>query len=155
MKTTIIAIGKKHDTKIIQALEHYNKMLSSSFAPEWLLLDAKHTGVNSIESVKISEGKLLLTHTQPDDIVIVLDENGKQLSSPEFATTLQNYQNQAAKRVVFIIGGAFGLDESVKNRANFIWSLSKLVLPHQLVRLVLIEQLYRASTILAGKQYHY
>lgn len=155
MKILIIAIGKKHEPKLAAMLDHYEKMLSATLNPEWLLLDAKHSATNSSELVKVNEGKALLEPIRSDDTVIVLDEFGAQISSPELASKIHGYQNNSVKRLVFVIGGAFGLDQAVKNRADFTWSLSKLVMPHQLVRLVVIEQLYRATTILAGKQYHY
>ncbi len=155
MKIVILAIGKRHDPKLAESLLHYEKMLGRSFAPEWVLLDSGSTESTPGQHAKKLEGEQLLKHIKDDDSVIALDESGTQITSPEFAAKLQAYQNHAAKRVVFVIGGAFGLSEAIKLRADFTWSLSKLVFPHQLVRLVLLEQLYRASTILSGKQYHY
>jgi 23S rRNA (pseudouridine1915-N3)-methyltransferase len=84
-----------------------------------------------------------------------LDEKGKELSSPELAKFLQQRANEGNKNVVFLVGGAFGVDARIMKRANFTWSLSKLVFPHQLVRLILAEQLYRAATILRNEKYHH
>jgi 23S rRNA (pseudouridine1915-N3)-methyltransferase len=84
-----------------------------------------------------------------------LDEKGKQLSSEALAQFLQTRSNESSKNIVFLIGGAFGLDNQVLSKAKFIWSLSSLTFPHQLVRLILAEQIYRACTILRNEKYHH
>ena len=86
---------------------------------------------------------------------MLLDEKGKSLSSEGLATFLQTRANESTKKIVFLIGGAFGVDEKVKKRAQFVWSLSSLVFPHHLVRLILAEQLYRAATIIRNEKYHH
>jgi 23S rRNA (pseudouridine1915-N3)-methyltransferase len=98
---------------------------------------------------------MILEWLQPDDYLIALDERGKQTSSEELAAFIQQRANESRKRLIFLIGGAYGLDDVVLKRADFKWSLSKLVFPHQLVRLILAEQLYRACTILRGEKYHH
>lgn len=90
-----------------------------------------------------------------DDYLILLDEKGKQLTSESLAEFIQARANESIKKVVFLIGGAFGVDDSIFKRANFKWSLSQLVFPHQLVRLILVEQVYRACTILKNEKYHH
>lgn len=105
--------------------------------------------------LKKQEAALILQALQPDDQLLLLDERGKQLSSPDLAQLIQQKANESTRRIVFLIGGAFGVDESITRRANFVWSLSKLVLPHMLVRLVLAEQVYRACTILRNEKYHH
>jgi len=90
-----------------------------------------------------------------EDYLVLLDERGKQISSPELAGFLQQRANESTKRVVFLIGGAFGVDESVMKRADYTWSFSKLVFPHMLVRLVLSEQIYRACSIIRNEKYHH
>jgi 23S rRNA (pseudouridine1915-N3)-methyltransferase len=87
--------------------------------------------------------------------LILLDEKGKMLSSPGLANLMQQKANQSAQRIVFLIGGAYGVDDEIKKRANFTWSLSELVFPHMLVRLILAEQVYRACSILANEKYHH
>lgn len=154
MKIAIIAIGKKHDSKLANEIEHYSKMLGSS-SPNWILLDSQSLGSKDTQKTKTAEGKLILQNLKAEDKVVVLDERGKQLDSPEFADMLEKFQLNGTRRLVFVIGGAFGLEKTVINRADFVWSFSKLVFPHQLVRLIIMEQLYRATTILSGKQYHY
>ncbi|HTE31685.1 MAG TPA: 23S rRNA (pseudouridine(1915)-N(3))-methyltransferase RlmH, partial [Chryseolinea sp.] len=90
-----------------------------------------------------------------DDYLVALEERGKQLSSEGLADLLQARANDSTRRVIFLIGGAFGLHESVLKRAGLQWSLSTLVFPHQLVRLILAEQVYRACTILRNEKYHH
>lgn len=155
MKITILAIGKKHDPKLIAAIEDYSKRLAHYTKLEWRLVEAKLSASMNPEEVKQAETKVLLAHISPQDKIILLDETGTQLSSVENAQAIEKHLNKVTPHLVFIIGGAYGVTDGLKQRADFIWSLSKLVLPHQLVRLVLIEQLYRAFTILSGEKYHH
>jgi 23S rRNA (pseudouridine1915-N3)-methyltransferase len=92
---------------------------------------------------------------QEDDYLISLDERGKNVSSEDISILLQQRANDRTKKLVFLIGGAYGVDDIVSRRANFTWSLSKLVFPHMLVRLILAEQVYRACTILRNEKYHH
>ena len=96
-----------------------------------------------------------MQHIQKDDFVVLLDERGKQFTSTSLANFIQQRANESCKRIVFIIGGAFGVDELIVKRANYTWSLSNLVFPHMMVRLILAEQLYRACTILKNEKYHH
>jgi 23S rRNA (pseudouridine1915-N3)-methyltransferase len=155
MKITIFAIGKKHDAKLSSAIDEYTKRLSHYCPITWKLVDAKITASMNIEDIKKTETEAIMNQLKPDDKVILLDETGTLLSSVENANALQKHLNKATKHLVFIIGGAFGVTDELKQRANFVWSLSPLVFPHQLVRLILIEQLYRGFTILAGEKYHH
>jgi 23S rRNA (pseudouridine1915-N3)-methyltransferase len=86
---------------------------------------------------------------------VVLDERGKQMSSEGLSVFIQARANESTRQLIFLIGGAFGIDETVWQRANYKWSLSQLVFPHQLVRLILAEQVYRACTILKNEKYHH
>jgi 23S rRNA (pseudouridine1915-N3)-methyltransferase len=105
--------------------------------------------------LKKKEGAIILNWLEPDDYLVLLDERGKNITSTELATFLQKKADVGTKKIVFLIGGAFGVDPTVQQRAQFTWSFSKLVFPHQLVRLLLAEQLYRAGTILKNEKYHY
>ena len=155
MKITILAIGKKHDSKIAPAIDDYNKRLNHYTEVTWKLIEAKISSSMNTDQIKMVESDLLLKNIEPNDEVVLLDETGNQLSSVELSNRLQRYMNHGNKNVVFIIGGAFGVSEELMRRSNYTLSLSKLVYPHQLVRLILIEQLYRAYTILAGEKYHH
>lgn len=155
MKIAILAIGKKHEPKIEDMIEEYTQRLSRYVTFEWKLVEAKITASMTSAQIKAAESAVLLEKLRSSDIVIVLDEHGSELGSDLLAQRLEKFMNTSVQNVVFIIGGAYGVDESLKERADFIWSLSKLVFPHQLVRLILTEQLYRAHTILAGEKYHH
>jgi 23S rRNA (pseudouridine1915-N3)-methyltransferase len=105
--------------------------------------------------LKKREGEIILEMLGKDDYLVALDEHGRQMTSKKLAVFLQARANESNKRIVFLIGGAFGIDEPVLNRAQFKWSLSELTFPHQLVRLILAEQLYRACSILRNEKYHH
>ena len=107
------------------------------------------------QQVQNIESENLLSHIHSTDAVVLLDERGANLSSPALSEKLQSYMNQATHNLIIVIGGAFGVNQDVFKRADFVWSLSPLVFPHQLVRLIVIEQLYRAHTIIAGEKYHH
>jgi 23S rRNA (pseudouridine1915-N3)-methyltransferase len=105
--------------------------------------------------LKKKEGATVLELLHKTDHLVALDERGKQFTSEGLATFIQRRANESTRNLVFLVGGAFGLDEAVLKRADTIWSLSSLVFPHQLVRLILAEQLYRACTILRNEKYHH
>jgi 23S rRNA (pseudouridine1915-N3)-methyltransferase len=156
MKIIMASVGKAHDPELRAAIEQFTKRLSHYFPCEWRLLPpAKSNAQFSSETIKQAEATTILNTLQKNDILILLDERGKHLTSPELADLIQLQANRSIKTVVFLIGGAYGVDNSVQQRANFHWSLSKLVFPHQIVRLVLAEQLYRACTILRNESYHH
>ena len=156
MKLQFWSIGKPHETYIKTGVEDFTSRINKYFSADWLIIPSpKNAGVLKEAELKKQESKTILTTLQKDDVLILLDERGKLLSSPEVAQLIQQQANESAKRVVFLIGGAFGVDEEVKKRANIIWGLSKLVFPHMLVRLILAEQVYRACTILRNEKYHH
>lgn len=97
----------------------------------------------------------MLSALEDSDILVALDEKGKQWYSEDIADFIQQSANQSTRNIIFLIGGAFGLHESILKRANITWSLSNLVFPHQLVRLILAEQIYRACTIIRNEKYHH
>lgn len=150
MPVRIIAIGKKHESWVVDGISRYQERLHKPFDVEWVLLP--HSALDG-DQARQEESQRILSKLR-DEVVILLDERGKNWSSPELSSTLSGYFN-SSKNIVFIIGGAYGVDESIRARADYVWSLSKLVLPHQLVRLVLIEQLYRAQSIASGHPYHH
>jgi 23S rRNA (pseudouridine1915-N3)-methyltransferase len=105
--------------------------------------------------LKNKEGELILQQIKADDYLVLLDERGKQFSSEALANFIQQRANESKKTIVFLIGGAFGVSEAVFKRADYKWSLSPLVFPHQLVRLILAEQIYRACSINRNEKYHH
>jgi len=156
MKICLWSVGKPHENYITEGVNDFTNRVSRYFPVEWKLISPpKNAAVLSPFQLKKEEGLLVLDQLQKDDVLVLLDERGKQFSSPELADVLQQKANASVKRLVFLIGGAFGVDEAIAERANLKWSLSKLVFPHMLVRLILAEQLYRACTILRNEKYHH
>jgi len=148
---TILAIGKKHEPWITEGVDMYQKRLKQPFDIDWVLLP--HSSLEAAQARQEESGRIL-SKLADDSYVVLMDETGKNISTPEIASLLEK-QFVYAKPVVIVIGGAYGVDSQLIARANFVWSLSKLVFPHQLVRLVLIEQLYRAQEITRGGKYHH
>jgi 23S rRNA (pseudouridine1915-N3)-methyltransferase len=127
------------------------------YAPvSWQILPVpKNAGMLSEMDLKRLEGKMITEWLDKDTILVALDEYGKEMDSEGLASLLVKRGNMSTRKLVFLIGGAFGLDESVLNLADYKWSLSKLTFPHQLVRLILAEQVYRAYTIIKNEKYHH
>ena len=156
MKLQFWSVGKQHEDYIKAGVEDFTKRINKYFPADWLIIPAPKNAASLNEVVlKKQESITILQSLQQDDYLILLDERGKQVSSPELATIIQQRANESAKRLVFLIGGAYGVDEAIAKRANFTWSFSKLVFPHMLVRLILAEQVYRACTIIRNEKYHH
>jgi len=156
MKIILMSVGKSNEPYVKQGIEEFTKRLNKYFSTEWNIISPpKNAASLSDNELKLQEGKLILSQIQQDDFLILLDERGKQFSSPQLANFVQQRANESAKRLVFLIGGAFGVSNEIFTRANHTWSLSPLVFPHNLVRLILSEQLYRACTILRNEKYHH
>lgn len=148
---TILAIGKKHEPWVADGIERYQKRLQAPWNVRWALLP--HSTLEGPEA-RQNESQAILHKLSATDYVILLDERGKLLDSPALSAHLQQ-QFVNSHNIVLVIGGAYGVSDALIQRANFTWSLSPLVFPHQLVRLLLTEQLYRAQEIAAGKPYHH
>ena len=156
MKISLLAIGKSHEAYIKEGTEEFTKRISRYFPIEWNIIPVpKNAGMLSEMDLKKKEAEAILQWTRPDDFLVALDEKGKQLTSEGLTNLLETRMNESTKNLVFLIGGAFGLDEKILSKANFTWSLSQLTFPHQLVRLILTEQIYRACTILRNEKYHH
>ncbi len=156
MKIQFWTIGKPHERYIKEGVEDFTSRISKYFKVEWMIIPpVKNAATISETELKRLEAATILEKLNEDDVLILLDERGKNISSEELANLLQQKANASSKRLVFLIGGAFGVDEQVFKRADFTWSLSKLVFPHMLVRLILAEQVYRACTILRNEKYHH
>lgn len=151
MPLRIFAIGKKHEAWVADGIERYEKRLRKPFTLEWVYLP--HSSREGL-SARQDESERILSRLKDDDFVVLLDERGKIVNSPALASLLVSPLH-SSRTVVVIIGGAYGVDQTVHDRADFVWSLSLLVFPHQLVRLLLAEQLYRAQEIAAGNPYHH
>jgi 23S rRNA (pseudouridine1915-N3)-methyltransferase len=156
MKLSLCSIGKANETFVKEGIAEFTKRISKYFPVEWTIIPSpKNAGVLSEMDLKKKEGETILQWLKQDDYVVALDERGKSFTSESLANFIQQRGTESTKNVVFLIGGAFGLDEQVLKRANYKWSLSSLTFPHQLVRLILAEQIYRACTILRNEKYHH
>lgn len=156
MKIQLWSVGKTHEAYVKEGIEDFTKRISNYFPVQWqIIATPKQAATLSEHALKKAEAAIILSQLDKDDFLVLLDERGKQYSSPELADFLQKRANESTRNIIFLIGGAFGVDETVTQRANTSWSLSKLVFPHMLVRLILAEQLYRACTILRNEKYHH
>jgi 23S rRNA (pseudouridine1915-N3)-methyltransferase len=156
MKIHFWTLGKPHESHVKEGIELFTKRISHYYSIQWNIIPSpKNAGVLSEADLKLKEGETVLDLLKKEDCLVLLEERGKQLSSEELALLLQQRANEGTKNLIFLIGGAFGVSAPVMKRADFTWSLSKLVFPHQLVRLILAEQIYRASTIMRNEKYHH
>ena len=156
MKIHFWSVGKQHEAYVKAGVDEFTKRISNYYPVEWTILPMpKNAGILSEAELKKKEGELILNNLQKDDYLVALDERGKQISSEGLAEFIMKRGNESVKNLVFLIGGAYGIDEAVMKRANYKWSLSQLVFPHQLVRLILAEQVYRACSINRNEKYHH
>ncbi len=156
MRISFWSVGKAHDAYVKMGVEDFTKRLGNYFPVSWnIIAPPKNAGSFSEGETKKKEGEIILNQLKPDDWLVALDECGKTLTSEGLATFIQQRANESTRHLVFLIGGAFGLDEKVLGAAKFKWSLSPLTFPHHLVRLILAEQVYRACTILQHEKYHH
>lgn len=155
MKTILILVGKTVNKHFIAGISDYAERIGHYMPFEIVTIpELRNTKNLSEEQQKTAEGDLILKQIQPQDTVVLLDEHGMELRSIEYARWLTQKQ-QAARRLVFVIGGPYGFSEAVYGRANDKLSLSKMTFSHQMVRLIFTEQLYRACTIIKGEPYHH
>jgi 23S rRNA (pseudouridine1915-N3)-methyltransferase len=156
MKLLFWSVGKAHDGYLKGGIEEFTKRLSNYFPVQWNIIPVpKNAGMLSETDLKKREAETILSFLKEGDYLVALDERGKELTSEGLAQFIQQRANESTKNIVFLIGGAFGLDEKVLKAAKLKWSLSQLTFPHQLVRLILAEQVYRACTILQNEKYHH
>lgn len=156
MKIQLVSIGKNHEAYIKDGVEDFTKRISKYYPVEWMIIaPPKNAAALSEKDLKKKEGESILQFVKKEDYLVALDEKGKQLASRELAQFIQARANESIKNIIFLIGGAFGIGEVVLKRCDYKWSLSQLTFPHQLVRLILAEQLYRACSIMRNEKYHH
>ncbi|MBF5027365.1 23S rRNA (pseudouridine(1915)-N(3))-methyltransferase RlmH [Planobacterium oryzisoli] len=155
MRINLLCIGRTQDKEIESLLEYYTKRLPRHWNFSLIEIpDVRGGGSLSPQELKVQEGKLFMQHLLPSDYVVLLDEKGKLYTSREFSARIEHIQNSSVKRLCFVVGGAYGFSEELYGRAQEQVSLSKMTFTHQMVRLFMVEQIYRASQILQGKPYH-
>ena len=156
MKITFLLCGKTNEAWISSGMNIYSKRIKNYILfEEKTLPDLKNCSKLSFSEIKHLEGEQILAFIQYSDYMILMDENGKQYSSTSFASQIQKYMNAGHKHIVFVIGGPYGFSQEVNDRANDKISLSPLTFSHQIVRVIFLEQLYRAFTILNNEPYHH
>jgi len=156
MTIKLIAIGKTDSKALLQLIAEYQKRLKHYVKFELEIIpDIKNTKNLSEAQQKEKEGELILKNLSNTDVLVLLDENGKQFSSVDFSGYLQKKMNAGLKQLVFVIGGPYGFSTDVYNKAQGKISLSKMTFSHQMVRLFVVEQVYRAFTILRNEPYHH
>lgn len=156
MKITLLSIGKTEDAYIREGIDKYLKRLKHYTKLELVdLPELKNTKALTQDQQKSKEAELLLKKITNTDFVVLLDEKGMELTSSQFASYLDKKAIASTGTMIFIIGGPYGFDNSVYQRANDKLSLSRMTFSHQMVRLFFVEQLYRAHTIIKGEPYHH
>lgn len=157
MKVSIICIGKIKEKYFTMAIDEYSKRLSKYIKLNIVeLLDEKapeNLSLADEENIKLKEGKKILKNIK-DEFVVALCIDGKELDSISLANFIQDNKNKGISHILFVIGGSLGLHKNVIDRANFKLSFSKMTFPHQLMRVILLEQIYRAERILKNEPYH-
>ena len=155
MKINLLCIGKTDDKEIKNLVNYYLTRLPRHWNFEITEIpDVKNARNLTPDLLKKEEAKLFLNIIENTDLVVLLDEKGKQFTSREFAQKLDSYQNNSIKKICFLVGGAYGFSEEMYQRANEKISISKMTFTHQMIRLFFVEQIYRADQILQGKPYH-
>ena len=156
MKIKLLAIGKTDDKSLIQLIDNYQKRLKHYIKFEFEIInDIKNVKNLSESQQKEKEGELILTKLQNTDQMVLLDDKGKDFTSIEFSKYLQKKMNSGIKQLVLVIGGPYGFSDAVYKKANGKISLSKMTFSHQMIRLFIVEQLYRGFTILRNEPYHH
>lgn len=156
MKTTLLVVGRTVEKHFITAIGDYLQRTKRylSFDME-VIPELKNTKSLSADQIKEREGEMILRALQPGDVVVLLDEHGKEMRSIEFADYMKRKMNTVSRRLVFVIGGAYGFSDKVYGAAHEKISMSKMTFSHQMIRLIFVEQVYRAMTILQGSPYHH
>lgn len=156
MKIVLLVIGKTDAGYFIDSINEYKSRLVHYIPFEMEVIpDLKRTANLTEAQQKEREGELILKALQPGDYLVLLDERGKEFSSMQFATYLEKKMHQVPKRLLFVIGGPYGFSEAVYKAASEKISFSKMTFSHQMIRLICVEQVYRAMTILNNEPYHH
>lgn len=156
MKITLLVIGKTDARYFVDAIAEYEKRLKHYIPFEIEVIpDLKNTKNMSEEQQKEKEGELIIKSLQPGDYLVLLDDKGKEYTSLKFAEYIEKKTHTVPKRLVFTIGGPYGFSQTVYAKANEKLTLSRMTFSHQMVRLIFVEQVYRAMTILNNEPYHH
>jgi len=156
MKVQFWVVGKTTDTYLLPGINDYKNRLTRYCQFEYIELPSAKIGKNASEKeTKLKEEKAVLEKLQKSDFLVLMDEKGQEYTSEKFSSFLSSHQMRGTKSLVFLIGGAYGFSSDVYERANIKIALSKMTFTHQMVRLIFLEQLYRAYTITKREKYHH
>ena len=156
MRVTLLLVGKTVNKHFVELIDEYAGRVKHYIGFDITVIpELKNTKNLSTDQQKQQEGELILKQIQTADHVVLLDEHGKEFRSVEFSTWVEQKMQMVSKRLVFVIGGPYGFSQEVYGRANEKISLSKMTFSHQMLRLIFVEQLYRAMTIMRGEPYHH
>jgi 23S rRNA (pseudouridine1915-N3)-methyltransferase len=156
MKIQVMALGRPRESFIAQGVEHYQVRLKPLLPIEWVFLPETNRGKSLTEERrKELEGQEFLKRITPQDVLFLLDERGRQLSSGELSETIYRCLGQGQGKLIFLVGGPYGTSQELQKRANMVISLSKMTFTHEMALLLLSEQLYRAAMIHSGSKYHH
>ena len=156
MKTTLMMVGRTTDKHFVSLINDYVERIKHYLTFDVVVIPDLKNNRNLTEDIqKEKEGEMILKALQPGDYIVLLDEGGKEMRSVEFASFMKQKMNTLNRRLVFIIGGPYGFSEKIYQAATEKMSLSRMTFSHQMVRLIFVEQLYRAMSILAGSPYHH
>ncbi|MFC2086940.1 23S rRNA (pseudouridine(1915)-N(3))-methyltransferase RlmH [Bacteroidota bacterium] len=155
MRVVLIAIGKTKFAYIQHAIADYNKKINQFLKFEYKeISNSNLKKISNLNIMREKEAEIILKYLNKEDKLILLDERGKEFNSVEFSNYIETAFQSLARRLVFVIGGAYGFSDSIRKKADIILSLSKMTFSHQLTRIVFLEQLYRALTIINRHPYH-
>ncbi|MCF7857918.1 MAG: 23S rRNA (pseudouridine(1915)-N(3))-methyltransferase RlmH [Candidatus Cloacimonetes bacterium] len=155
MNIKILCLGKTKQKFVKEGISEYEKRLSKYIKIDWMIIpDVKLCGSNDINIIKEKEAERILGNLSESAYIIALDENGKALSSKKFAELFRK-KFSFRKEIIFVIGGVYGLSKRITSKADLVLSFSNFTFTHQIIRLLLTEQIYRTFTIIKGKKYHY
>jgi len=156
MRITLLQIDKTQDSYLAEGVEIYTKRLKNYTSLDITTINVpKAVRQRTFNEQKSEEAKLILSQLAQEDFLVLLDDKGKEYTSIEFSKFIAQKQNASTRRLVFLIGGPFGFDQKIYDRADFKLSFSKMTFSHQMIRLFFVEQLYRAYSILKGEKYHH
>jgi 23S rRNA (pseudouridine1915-N3)-methyltransferase len=156
MKILVIFVGKTSDDHLDILIKKYVQRINKYATFDIVVTkELKSQNFSSVEELKKMEGSLLSKYIEPGDFIILLDEKGKEMTSIEFSKFVESQITRNIRRLIFIIGGAYGFSDEIYHRSNFLLSMSRMTFSHQMIRLFFVEQLYRAFTIMKGEPYHH
>src|SRR5574344_1206893 len=155
MQITLILVGKTVDKWLCQGCEMYSERLKHYINFQQIIIpELKDTKKLSKEQIKEREGVQIMKHVAKGDTLVLFDERGKEYRSLQYADFLQQMMNSSVKNLIFVVGGAYGFSKEVYDRSDYKVSMSQMTFSHQMIRVLILEQLYRAFTILAHEPYH-